>query len=217
MSISPPSDILLDSLRGVDPSVRNASIEKLKQYGKTVITPASGETSFKNQLANTHVSGMPFHASSALTEMRNEALLRQKPDTPAKTALRQFEGAFLKNFIETMQPNKTASLYGSGTAGSVWQSFMSDAVAKKVSEAGGVGIAKSLESQFAPQAAAAPAPSKWNAASTTPSPTVTEAEPESDFFSSFRNFFSNIHSLFNSLLPSSSQASRRDEFSLTLR
>ncbi len=217
MSISPPSDILLDSLRGVDPSVRNASLEKLKEYSKTVITPASGEATFKNQLAKTPVSGMPFHASSTLTEMRNDALLHQRQDTSAKTALRQFEGAFLKNFIDTMQPSKTSSLYGTGTAGSVWQSFMSDAVAKKVSEAGGVGIAKSLEARFAPEATTGSVPSKWNVNSPPSPAAVGETQTESDFFSGFRDFFSNLHSLFNSLLPNASQASKRDEFSLTLR
>ena len=217
MSISPPSDILLDSLRGVDPSVRNASLEKLRQYGKTVITPANGEPSFKSQLAKTQVSGMPFHAASALTEMRNDATLYQRQNTSAKPALRQFEGAFLKNFIDTMQPSQTSSLYGKGTAGSVWQSFMSDAVAQKVSEAGGVGIAKSLEARFAPEPAAVPTTSKWAAAPTPQAAPVSETSSDSDFFSSFRSFFSNLHSLFNSLLPSASQASRRDEFSLTLR
>ncbi len=219
MSISPPSDILLDSLRGVDPAARNASIEKLKKYGQTVITPANGEPTFKSQLAQAQPSGMPFHANSALTGMRNDAVLHQRQISPAKSALQQFEGAFIKNFIDTMQPSKTSSLYGTGTAGSVWQSFMSDAVSQKISEAGGVGIAKSLESRFnvdAPQstpALQAPTPQ-----SVTPEP-LADAPAESDvgIFSGIRSFFSTIHNLFSSVLPASSLAARRNEFSLTLR
>ena len=217
MSISPPSDILLDSLRGVDPSVRNASIEKLKNYSQTVITPAGAEPSFKSQLAQTQIRAMPFNAQSALTELRNDAALHQRPVTPAKSALRQFEGAFLKNFIDTMQPSKTASLYGKGTAGSVWQSFMSDAVSQKISEAGGVGIAKSLEASFAPQMPAAIAASKWAPPPTAPSAGVESPPAEPGFFSSFRGFFSSIQSLFSSILPGPSSSTQRSEFSLTLR
>ncbi len=217
MSISPPSDILLDSLRGVDPVARNASIEKLKQYSQTIITPANAEPSFKSHLAHTQAKAMPFNPQSALTELRNDATLHQRPVTPAKTALRQFEGAFLKNFIDTMQPSKTASLYGKGTAGSVWQSFMSDAVSQKISEAGGVGIAKSLEARFAPETPAASPVSKWTPPHTAPSAAVEAAPAEPGFFSSFRGFFSGIQSLFSSVLPGSSHSAQRSEFSLTLR
>ncbi|NNF80087.1 MAG: hypothetical protein HKN05_18860 [Rhizobiales bacterium] len=219
MSISPPSDILLDSLRGVDHAARNASIEKLKKYGQTVITPANGEPSFKSQLAQTQSTGMPFHARSALTGLKNDATLRQTQTNPARSALQQFEGAFIKNFIDTMQPSKTSSLYGKGTAGSVWQSFMSDAVAQKISEAGGVGIAKSLEPRFnvdAPQktpVSQAPSPQSMNPGPTEAAPVETEV----GIFSGIRSFLSTIHNLFSSMLPASSLAAKRDEFSLTLR
>ncbi|MCP5075682.1 MAG: hypothetical protein GY947_20630 [Rhodobacteraceae bacterium] len=219
MSISPPSDILLDSLRGVDQVARNASIEKLKKYGQTVITPANGEPSFKSQLVQTQSTGMPFHARSALTGLRNDATLHQTRANPARSALQQFEGAFIKNFIDTMQPSKTSSLYGKGTAGSVWQSFMSDAVSQKISEAGGVGIAKSLESRFnvdAPQTT--PASQAPSLQFVTPEPLETApAESDVGIFSGIRGFFSTIHNLFSSMLPASSLAARRNEFSLTLR
>lgn len=217
MSISPPSDILLDSLRGVDPAARNASLEKLRQYSRTVITPANGEPTFKSQLVKTQANAMPFNAQSALTELRNDAVLRQQPATPAKSALQQFEGAFLKNFIDTMQPSKTASLYGTGTAGSVWQSFMSDAVSQKISEAGGVGIAKSLEARFAPELPAPVSASKWAPPPAVPAASVEPSPEETGFLSGFRGFFASIQSLFSSFLPSSSHSAQRDEFSLTLR
>ncbi len=221
MSISPPSDILLDSLRGVDPAVRNASVEKLRKFSQTIITPVNGEPSFKSQVAKAQVNGLPFHAHSALTDMRNDALIRQTPRTSAKTAMQQFEGAFIKNFIETMQPTKTSSLYGTGTAGSVWQSFMADAVSKKISEAGGVGIAKSIESRFTTESPAAvpvsTSPPSLVADLKSPAVTTEQQSPEPSFFDGFRDFFSTIHGFFNSLLPASANAARRDEFSLTLR
>ena len=219
MSISPPSDILLDSLRGVDQAARNASIEKLKKYGQTVITPANGDPSFKNQLARVQTTGMPFHAQSALTGLKNDAALHQTRTNTARSALQQFEGAFIKNFIDTMQPTKTSSLYGKGTAGSVWQSFMSDVISQKVSEAGGVGIAKSLEPRFA--VGTQPATPQPQPATPEPAAPVTAestpVDPDSDFFSGIRSFFSSIHNLFSSILPASSLAAKRDEFSLTLR
>ncbi len=219
MSISPPSDLLLDSLRGVDQATRSASIEKLKKYGQTVITPTNGEPSFKSQLAQTQATGMPFHARSALTGLRNDATLHQTQSNPARSALQQFEGAFIKNFIDTMQPSKTSSLYGKGTAGSVWQSFMSDAVAQKISEAGGVGIAKSLEPRFNVAATPTTAASLPSSAETvTPKPAdVAPVESEVGIFRGIQSFFSTIHNLFSSMLPASALAARRDEFSLTLR
>lgn len=221
MSISPPSDILLDSLRGVDPAVRQVSVEKLRKFSQTVITPANNEPSFKNHVATAQANGLPFHASSALAQMRNESLVRQSQTSPAKNAMQQFEGAFIKNFIETMQPSKTASLYGTGTAGSVWQSFMADAVSQKISEAGGVGIAKTLESRFVSEApAAVPVSTSPQSILSAPASLIEAVEtPPADrgFFDTFSSFFSSIHSLFSSLLPVSSHAARRDEFSLTLR
>ncbi len=225
MSISPPSDILLDSLRGADPAARTASLEKLKKYGQTVITPANGEPSFKNQLTRVQTNGMPFHASSALTQMRNDALLNKPQTTPTRTALQQFEGTFIKNFIDTMQPTTTSSLYGKGTAGSVWQSFMSDAVAKKISEAGGVGIAKSLETQLVSEARAPVASvsiantSPGSVLPSAPSVSATSEIPSQDasFFQGVKSFLSTLHGLLSTILPATSGAARRDEFSLTLR
>lgn len=221
MSISPPSDILLDSLRGVDPAVRNASVEKLRKFSQTIVTPANAEPSFKNHVAAAQANGLPFHASSALTEMRNEALLRGSSKSPAANAMQQFEGAFIKNFIETMQPSKTSSLYGTGTAGSVWQSFMADAVSQKISEAGGVGIAKSLESRFTTEAPAAapqrPEPQETSTAIPSVSEPADASSAEAGFFERVSSFFSSIHGLFSALMPASAHAARRDEYSLTLR
>lgn len=63
--------------------------------------------------------------------------------TAAKSAeaFRQFESFVLQSFIETMLPQNAESVFGSGTAGSVWKSMLAEKLADQISRSGGIGIA----------------------------------------------------------------------------
>lgn len=62
----------------------------------------------------------------------------------AETPPQQFEAFVLQSFIQSMMPNDASSVYGEGTAGSVWKSMMAEKIAKEIAENGGIGIAKMI-------------------------------------------------------------------------
>jgi peptidoglycan hydrolase FlgJ len=64
----------------------------------------------------------------------------------AKTAeaFRQFEAFVLQSFIETMLPKNAETVFGKGTAGTVWKSMLAEKLADQISRSGGVGIAQRI-------------------------------------------------------------------------
>jgi peptidoglycan hydrolase FlgJ len=92
MSISPPTDIVLDVMKAADPARLQAAKAKLN----------------------------------------------------AVSANREFEAVMLRGLAEDMLPKDT-SLYGAGTAGSMWRSLQADLISQEMAKAGGIGIARMLD------------------------------------------------------------------------
>lgn len=67
-------------------------------------------------------------------------------------AFRQFESFVLQSFIETMLPKGAESVFGKGTAGSVWKSMLAEKLADQISRSGGIGIAQRIASGHAAEA-----------------------------------------------------------------
>jgi Rod binding domain-containing protein len=47
----------------------------------------------------------------------------------------------LSQFVETMLPDDSEAVFGSGTAGEIWKSMLAEQVANQLAASGGVGIA----------------------------------------------------------------------------
>ncbi len=62
---------------------------------------------------------------------------REVPET-----FRKFEGMVLQTFIQSMLPQESEAVYGSGLAGDMWKSFMATEIANVMAKAGGIGIAE---------------------------------------------------------------------------
>lgn len=120
MAISPPGDILLDVARAADP----ASVEAARSRLASMASRASGTEQFSMEPAS--------------TAMRADTA---KPGNAASEAFTKFEAVILQNFIQTMMPKDTTSVYGEGLAGDMWQSMMAEKLADAVAERGGIGIA----------------------------------------------------------------------------
>lgn len=58
-----------------------------------------------------------------------------------KEAGQQFEAVFLRQMLEEWMPKDSESLFGEGTAGTVWRSMMVDSLATTLSKSGTIGIA----------------------------------------------------------------------------
>ncbi|MBX4378971.1 rod-binding protein, partial [Mycobacterium tuberculosis] len=64
-------------------------------------------------------------------------------------AYKKFESFMLQSFVESMFTGDNQAVFGKGIAGDYWKSMMAEAVAKKMADAGGIGVARMLEQQSA--------------------------------------------------------------------
>lgn len=124
MAISPPSDIVLDVARAVEPAdLQSARTELARRTGASA--PAGPDAAF------------------SLTTTSPGAARRADP-TDQAAAYRKFEGVVLQTFIQSMLPKDAEDVYGKGVAGDMWKSMMAGRIADVMTERGGIGIASRL-------------------------------------------------------------------------
>ena len=149
MAISPPSDIVLDVARAADPARLQLAVDRLQKLG----TGVAG-----TQFAAAVDEAAPAGGVPGLAGAREKfaALAPAKldsatPTVPSKTAktMQQFEAQVIQTFIEQMMPEATANNFGSGTAGGVWRSMLSEQIANQIAKAGGLGIREKVEAAIA--------------------------------------------------------------------
>lgn len=139
MAISPPSDLVLDVVRAADPMILAAAQEKLKTNRAALAATSLAE------------KGAGFGAA---VEVLNSAAFDAGLGNVKKTAAdetpkvyREFEAVVLQNFVKSMMPDDSESVYGKGNAGEIWKSMMAEQIGGVISESGGVGIADQMYSE----------------------------------------------------------------------
>lgn len=138
MAINPPSDLVMDVARAADPQAYRLAAERLRApsvSGSMTASAANGLTrdnfgSFSESLA-------------AGVSVRPDAQNAVNP------AYRKFEAFMLQSFVQSMFTSDTTATFGKGIAGEYWKSMMAEAMANKMADSGGIGIAKLLEEQAA--------------------------------------------------------------------
>lgn len=147
MTISPPSDIILDVVRAADPQRMRAATERLVQFAGDRGPDAASFASFLDGARRERIVERPFDPAIARVAMHNrEALAAAGPrdrTSPAEP-YRQFEAFVLQSFVETMLPKEAESVFGSGTAGEVWKGMLAEKIGAELAASGGVGIAEQL-------------------------------------------------------------------------
>jgi hypothetical protein len=123
VAIALPSDIIMDVVRAADPSAAAAAREALAAHRAGV------------------AAGQAGGFSAALPGLRS-APIGDASATP--DSFKHFEAMVLQNFIQTMLPKDTESVYGKGMAGDMWKSMMAEQLAASMAERGGIGIASRL-------------------------------------------------------------------------
>ena len=138
MAISPPSDIVLDVARAVDPAELAAARTQLAERARAGAT----KVEFPDIAAS--------EASSPATALKNMAGMRftghagsEKTDQTPK-AYQKFEAAVLQNFMQSMMPKDSEAVYGKGLAGDMWKSQLAERLADVMADRGGIGIARSM-------------------------------------------------------------------------
>ncbi len=148
MAISPPSDILLDVATAADPVKVRAATARLAELAAD---PNAANVGFSDALAQAKVMptagsiGSP--ATVAATSASRAAPAGATHNGAAKgkaSVYTKFEAVLLQNFIESMLP-QDSELFGDKNSAGVYRSMMAEQLANQVAAAGGIGIAKALE------------------------------------------------------------------------
>jgi peptidoglycan hydrolase FlgJ len=81
--------------------------------------------------------------SSAIQPVSTMATAGAKTFAPKSTrdVPKEFEAFVLQTFIQEMLPKDAEGVYGTGIAGDIWRSMLSEKLAFEVAERGGLGIA----------------------------------------------------------------------------
>lgn len=140
MAISPPSDIISDVARAVDPARLQAASRKLVE-GASPVEGASFDDAVKA------ASEKPLMAPGAdIYSLRNS--LRNDAESAGTEKMRrahqEFEAYILQTFVESMLPKEAENTYGKGNAGSIWKSMLAEQIGAQLAKAGGIGIADKL-------------------------------------------------------------------------
>jgi len=174
MSISPPTDIILDVARAADPVRYQEAAERLRR----IAVPGAAPSGFDDALKAAAPPRTVATAAPAEILDRPMGLMRaaadpspplKKPTSRATEAYQGFEAVALTTFIQEMLPQQATAVFGTGTAGEVWKSMMAEQIAGQMARAGGIGIAKHLAAAH-PTVAALPTVAAHPAAAATKPP-----------------------------------------------
>lgn len=135
MAINPPSDLVMDVARAADPQAYRMAAERLKSAASDMRTAMAASS-----------SGVTREYFANLASGNSAPAGAQGAVSPA---YRKFEAFMLQSFVQSMFTSDTSTTFGKGIAGEYWKSMMSEAMATKMADAGGVGIARMLEEQAA--------------------------------------------------------------------
>lgn len=115
MAISTQGDIVLDVVRAADPT--------LVETARARLSSLAGKATGADFAATLGTAPAPSPASAS-------------PE-----AFRKFEAMVLQTFLQSMLPEDTESVYGSGVAGQMWQSMLAEKLGEAMAARGGIGIA----------------------------------------------------------------------------
>ncbi len=121
VAISPPSDIVLDVARAVEPAALEAARRKL------------------SSIAGTR-AGDAFSTTMDASGMRGEPLSRIATGSARPESYVQFEAMVLQNFVQQMLPSDAENVYGTGIAGEMWKGFLAQELGMQMARVGGIGI-----------------------------------------------------------------------------
>ena len=148
MSISPPGDIILDVVNAAR-STRQLSPSNNKALTRQIAGRLTGDfTKEVKKAAVAAIDQRKLHRA----ETRNGTPVSQVAKTgntgaAGKTGkvYQKLEKLFLQSMVSALMSGQGKQFYGPGIAGDYWKSFLSDAIAGKVADGHGFGVAAALQ------------------------------------------------------------------------
>ncbi len=150
MAIQPVSDLVLDVINQADPSKVSAATRALKAPAVVskdlpVSGPSWASSSFSRFMAEAENTAGTVRAqgqedAGQVTSMANS----YSRDMESADLGEKLEAAVLQSFVKSMLPKDMETVYGGGTAGSMWQGLMAEQLANQLAKSGAVGLAEML-------------------------------------------------------------------------
>jgi peptidoglycan hydrolase FlgJ len=170
VSISPPSDIILDVARAADPDRYRVAADRLTRIGSASASEKTDFAAIFGALTGSARSGIPDingQAQSIADRMARaewHGNAANSGPASAEKAQRDLEGMLLQNVIESILPKDSDGLYGGGVAGGMWRSVLAEQIGTQIARSGGIGIADHIFKSHPITATASPnAPGRsWN-------------------------------------------------------
>jgi len=151
MSIFPTTDLVSDVARAANPQKLQSAMQRLV---KITQGPNASQTSFAAAMRDAESALGPSKSPSSGAQ--GVALASAAPSPPALRAIsshseaaQKFEAFILQSFVESVLPKQGGAAYGHGTAGGVWRSMMAEQLGAHLAKAGGVGIRKMIDANWA--------------------------------------------------------------------
>lgn len=145
MSISPPSDIVLDVARAADPVKYKEAVARLNRLGAGAATDSFADVLDKASAPAKVAASKPVADPDAAFEAaraKAKSVAVARPE--AARAYEGFEAMALATFVESMLPDDAETVFGTGSAGDIWKSMLAQQIAGEMAKSGGVGIARQL-------------------------------------------------------------------------
>jgi hypothetical protein len=165
-------DIILGVSRAADTVKQREAAARLERLSRGAATHMAGTAGPAADLLSTwpaqvHVTNTDAHSSGAANAAAPTSGLAPALAAAPRTAVAsgapadayvQFEAVLLQKMVETMMPQDSEAMFGSGTAGTIWKSMLAEKVAMEIAQSGVLGIAKQIAAgEDARSSAAAPA------------------------------------------------------------
>ena len=173
-------------------------------------TQISNSSGFSSLVQAAALPAQPLQAGSPLAASRTIAEQAGVGQSRIDQAVQGLDGALIRNMLESMQSSQSTSLFGEGTAGSVWKSMFTDVLSEKLAQTSFTGLGDVIKSSLPGAAPASTRVSLTNA----PDPGLQgreldslsgtsepDAEPADTLLSVFSRFWQQLTSILNASHP----------------
>ena len=131
--------------------IRSANLAEAHQNLKTAraqSAPATSADLFAGMVqGKDSAMGAPAQASHS-TNPRPALRMASQQSTKIDAAIQGLDAALIRNMLENMQSSEASSLFGEGTAGSVWKSMFTDVMAEQLSKTEFTGLREAIRSSI---------------------------------------------------------------------
>jgi len=143
MSISPPSDIIMDVIRAAGHAPDGAASAPATGATRGPIPIGKVPKALREAMAREWQAYLDAAGSAERPARLASDRTRPQPDKALRKSMAKLEGVLLQTMLQGIMAGRENGPFGAGLAGGYWKSLMVQAIADKLAERGGIGIADS--------------------------------------------------------------------------